>query len=223
MVKNIALLFFFSISFLTLAQEPVSIHLSEKSGLQYKEFYDIFEDNDGFIWLCANKGLLRYDGREFKRYNHPKQRGLSVFGVKQDSLGRIWCQNISGQFFYVQDDKLHLFIDLKEYLRGELPSFSVNNNSLLLFCGSKIYKINLNTKLIEFPWINNGGISTPLETNEGIFFTNKDSLVCISPKGNLKKILSTNLPRKSKNGETITFGKSRIFKATSSLFLLESR
>lgn len=223
MVKNIVLLFFFSISFLVQAQEPVSIRLSEKSGLQYKEFYDIFEDDEGFIWLCANKGLLRYDGREFKRYTHPEQRGLSVFGVKQDSLGRIWCQNISGQFFYLQDNEMHLFIDLKEHLRGELPHFIINNNSLLLFCGGKIYKINLNTKFIEFPWVNNGGMSTPLETPNGIFFINKDSLLRISPKGNLNKILSTNLPAKSKSGETITFGKSRILKTTSSLFLLESR
>ncbi|WP_375562388.1 histidine kinase [Bernardetia sp. OM2101] len=223
MVKNIALLFFLSISFLTQAQEPVSIHLSEKSGLQYKEFYDIFEDDEGFIWLCANKGLLRYDGREFKLYKHSKQRGLSVFGVKQDSLGRIWCQNISGQFFYVQDNEMHLFIDVKEHLKGELPSFIINNNSLLLFCGSKIYKINLNTKLIEVPWINNSSVSSPLETHEGIFFTNEDSLVHISPKGNFEKILSTHLPAKSKNGETITFGKAKIFKSTSSLFLLESR
>ncbi|WP_157698899.1 sensor histidine kinase [Bernardetia litoralis] len=118
---------------------------------------------------------------------------------------------------------MHLFIDLKEYLKGELPNFKIYNNSLLLFCGSKIYKINLNTKLIESPWIHSSGISTPLQTNEGLFFIKKDTLVHISPKGDLKKILSTNLSTTSKNGEAITLGKSRIFQTTSSLFLLEHR
>ena len=96
------------------AQEPVSIHLSEKNGLPDKEFYDIIEDDEGFIWLCADKGLFRYDGKTYKSYTNKNQRGISVFGAKQDSLGRIWCNNISGQFFYTDGKELHLFTDLSK-------------------------------------------------------------------------------------------------------------
>ena len=105
------------------AQQLVSIHLSEKRGLPDKEFYNIIEDNKGFIWLCADKGFFMYDGKTYKKYSNPQQRGLSVFGVKEDNLGRIWCNNISGQFFYAQEGKLHLFIDLKDKLKGELADF----------------------------------------------------------------------------------------------------
>ena len=96
------------------AQEPVSIHLSEKNGLPDKEFYNIFEDEKGFIWLCADKGLFRYDGKKYKKYTHTAQRALSVFSVQQDPFKRVWCNNISGQFFYVTNNKLTLFIDLNK-------------------------------------------------------------------------------------------------------------
>jgi hypothetical protein len=43
-------LFFFA-SLKLKAQEPASIHLSKKDGLQDKEFYDIIEDDKDFIWL----------------------------------------------------------------------------------------------------------------------------------------------------------------------------
>ena len=98
------------------AQEPVYIHLSEKNGLPDKEFYDIFEDDKGFIWLGADKGLFRYDGKNFKNYLNKNQRGLSIFNIQQDEFKRVWCNNVFGQFFYIKDDKLNLFIDLSKQL-----------------------------------------------------------------------------------------------------------
>jgi len=71
------------------AQHPVYTQLTEKDGLPDIEFYDIIEDKDGFIWLAADKGLFRYDGKEFKHYTHPNKRGLSVFGLKFDKQGRL--------------------------------------------------------------------------------------------------------------------------------------
>ena len=56
------------------AQQPVSVHLTEKDGLPDKEFYNIIEDSKGFIWLSADKGLFRYDGKLFKNYSNPQKR-----------------------------------------------------------------------------------------------------------------------------------------------------
>ena len=125
--------FLICIPFLLHAQEPVSVHLSERDGLPDKEFYDIIEDDNGFIWLAADKGLFRYDGKVFKGYNQEKQRGLSVFNLQQDHLGRIWCTNISGQFFYIQNGKMKLFIDLSTQLNGELAEFVVKEDYIWVF------------------------------------------------------------------------------------------
>lgn len=110
MKKNIIFLFFLLFfTFLLNAQQPLAIHLTEKDGLPDIEFYDIFKDDKGFIWLAADKGLYKYDGRTYQLFEHPLKRGRSLFSLKQDKKGRIWCNNLAGQFFYVEKNKLHLF------------------------------------------------------------------------------------------------------------------
>ena len=205
------------------AQEPVAIHLSEKNGLPDKEFYDIIEDDKGFIWLCADKGLFRYDGKTYKSYSNTAQIGLSVFGAKQDSLGRIWCNNISGQFFYTQDGKLHLFTDLSKLLKGELPQFIIKGEYLWVFSRGNIYKINLETKHIEFFFNKAQNIGAPFKVDNTIYVTNGGEIQSITSENDFKKILVTNLPIRNKKGHTISQGKPKIFKVSSSLFLLENR
>ena len=72
------------------AQEPVAIHLTRATKLPDKEIYNLLEDSKGFIWLAADSGLYRYDGKEYRNFSHQKQRGLSVFEPFQDPKGRIW-------------------------------------------------------------------------------------------------------------------------------------
>ncbi len=126
------------------AQHPVFTHLTEKDGLPDIEFYSVLEDKEGFIWLAADKGLFRYDGREFKNYTHPDKRALSVFGLKLDAKGRVWCNNISGQYFYVENDSLHLFKDLKEInKRGNLATFLIYKKHLIIKDYGSIIKISI--------------------------------------------------------------------------------
>ncbi|OUS02838.1 hypothetical protein A9Q86_01960 [Flavobacteriales bacterium 33_180_T64] len=205
------------------AQEPVSVHLSEKEGLPDKEFYSILEDDKGFIWLCADKGFFRYDGKIFKKYTHANQIGLSVFNVQQGPLKRIWCNNISGQFFYIKDDKLNLFIDLSKTLKGELADFVVNDKYLWVFTLGEIYKVNIKTKKIEFTFKNKKKIGTPFEYNNAIYFQNSDSISSITSTNNIKHVLPIKLPSKYKYGNVIGQGKSKHFKVGTSLFLMENR
>ncbi|WP_435262153.1 histidine kinase [Tenacibaculum sp. nBUS_03] len=133
------------LSELTYAQHPVYNHLTEKDGLPDIEFYGVLEDKKGFVWLAADKGLFRYDGKEFINYSHPDKRGLSVFGLKLDEKGRVWCNNISGQYFYVENDKLNLYVDIEEYAAGQLGSFFFYKNSLIASHFGYVAKIDLNT------------------------------------------------------------------------------
>ncbi len=146
-MKKISIYIFFILLVFTnkvVAQHPIFTHLTEKDGLPDIEFYSILEDNKGFIWLGADKGLFRYDGKEFKNYTHPEKRGLSVFGLKTDSKGRVWCNNISGQFFYIENDKLILFKDLKEEVKGQLAIFSFYQNNLVTSTSTGLYEVDVN-------------------------------------------------------------------------------
>ena len=172
----LSIVFIISLSQL-FAQAPVTIHLSEKDGLPDIEFYGVVEDNKGFIWLAADKGLYRYDGKEFKNYNHPKKKGLSVFGLKFDTQGRLWCNNISGQYFYVENDSLRLFKDLKTYNKGgQLGTFLFYKNTLVVTCVNKIVSVDLSTKEVTD--------LLPKEVNVGqvISYTENDSLFVVTDK-----------------------------------------
>ena len=115
MKKHLFLLFllFFASLFIN-AQEPLSIHLTEKDGLPDIEFYDLLEDDNGIIWLAADKGLYKYNGKTYELLEHPLKRGRSLFSLKKDEKGRIWCNNLAGQFFYIENDKLILFKNFAE-------------------------------------------------------------------------------------------------------------
>ncbi len=129
------------------AQDPKYIKLTEKEGLPDIEFYDILEDNKGLIWLAADKGLYSFNGKEYQHYNNSNKRGNSVFGLKLDQQNNLWCNNISGQFFYIQNHKLVLYLDLKNELRGELAEFCFLKNKLYIFSTSFIYEVNLDLKV----------------------------------------------------------------------------
>lgn len=131
----------------TNAQDPKYIKLTEKEGLPDIEFYDILEDKKGLIWLAADKGLYSYNGKDYQHYNNTNKRGNSVFGLKLDPQNKLWCNNISGQFFYIQNHKLILFLDLKNELRGELAEFYFLKSKLYIFSTSFIYEVNLDSKI----------------------------------------------------------------------------
>ncbi|QTE21449.1 sensor histidine kinase [Polaribacter cellanae] len=211
------------ISFFTKAQEPVSIHLSEKDGLPDKEFYNIIEDTKGFIWLCADKGLFRYDGKSFKNYSNKEKRGLSVFGVQEDADGNIWCNNISGQFFYVKENKLVTFIDLSKELKGELALFRVRKKHVIVFSQNTIYYINRATKLIEKTHFSNFSYSLNVKVGEAIYLATTDSIAVINSKTEYKNLFPTNLSTRDKNGVTIIHGKTEVFQLDSLFFLRQVR
>lgn len=135
----------FFVANILFAQDPITIKLSEKDGLPDVEFYDIIEDSKGYIWLAADKGLFRFDGSEYLSYSNKDKRGLSVFGLKFDKQNNLWCNNISGQFFKVLDNKLVLTLDLKNELKGQLAEFLFINDCIVITAANSIISINLKT------------------------------------------------------------------------------
>ena len=156
--KKLVIHFFFLATFLMFAQQPVSVHLTEKDGLPDNEFYNVLEDSKGYIWLASNSGLYRYDGKTYTQYTNPEKRGLSVFELFEDNQGRIWCTNVSGQFFYIENNKLITFIDLKAQLKGQLGTYIIKDNTLFVTTHSSIYLIDLSTKKIRSKEISNSNV-----------------------------------------------------------------
>jgi len=159
-----------------MGQQPVSVHLIEKDGLPDIEFYDIVEDNKGVIWLAADKGLYCYDGKTFKNYSHPKKRGLSVFGLKLDDKNRVWCNNISGQYFYVENDSLHLFTDLKKHTKGQLATFFFYKEKLIASSYPKILQVDLQSKEVNLYSEKYELSSYAFKNNDTLFHISQDKI-----------------------------------------------
>ncbi|WP_159439306.1 sensor histidine kinase [Tenacibaculum agarivorans] len=124
----------------------------EKTGYPNVEIYDIEEDDKGYIWLATDRGLLRYDGKLCKRFDHPNKLRLSVFNLVKDNRGRIWCNNLSDQFFYVEEDKLHLLVDLEDQFSDipMLSDFIVSGDTLKITNVNKTLFIDIDTKEITY-------------------------------------------------------------------------
>ncbi|MDY8137861.1 histidine kinase [Aquimarina sp. 2201CG5-10] len=196
------------------AQHPTYVHLSEKDALPDIEFYNIIEDSKGFIWLAADKGLYRYDGRDFKNYTNPEKKGLSVFSPKEDDKGRIWCNNISGQFFYIEDNKLITFIDIGKEFKGELLNFIVTPTDLVVFGSHKAFRINLETKEKKYLIENNAELGQPFEEKNRVLYKTKQQIVVRNKE--LTLIDSLLLPKLDE--VTFNLGNSLIFKVNNHYF-----
>ncbi|MCV6630482.1 MAG: histidine kinase [Flavobacteriaceae bacterium] len=157
-------------------QHPLFIQLDEKDGLPDIEFYDVVEDKEGFIWLAANNGLFRYDGKTFKNYTHPKQKGLSVFNLTFDSKGRLWFNTISGQFFFIKEDKAVLFLDLSEETGGVFPEISFYENCLIVKMNLNISTIDLNTKKVTRITSKKLPLFGSFTANDSLFFVSSQAV-----------------------------------------------
>nr|WP_321226657.1 histidine kinase [uncultured Psychroserpens sp.] len=200
------------------AQEPVSIHLTEKDGLPDIEFYNVLEDRKGFIWLASDSGLYRYDGKTYDQYTNTEKRGLSVFGLFEDTQGRIWCTNISGQFFYVENNQLITFIDLKEELRGQLGNYSIRDNKLLITTSRSLYIIDLITKKILLRELNGNGGARLMPLDTGYMLISFDTVKIFNNDFKETNQFLLNIHYRDIKGMTTGQGQTQVFKLNEILF-----
>ena len=113
------------------AQQPFFYKVDSDMGLPSDEVYEVEQDSFGFIWIGCDAGLYRYDGVNFKAYRHNLQSGRSISHIRIGQNQRVWCQNFSGQIFYIENDSLHLFKDFSSSSRS-FPLFKIDtkNNHL---------------------------------------------------------------------------------------------
>ncbi len=74
------------------AQTPfIFQNYTTKQGLASDYVFDVFQDSKGFMWFATDKGLSRYDGREFLTFN--KEHGLPksmIFKIREAPNGTLW-------------------------------------------------------------------------------------------------------------------------------------
>lgn len=101
--------------------EPKFINISKENGLPSSETYFVHQDRKGYIWICTDRGVVRYDGHRFRIFT--KKEGLTddvVFNLVEGADGKIWFVTMNSLLCYFEKEKIHPY--KYNYLLKQHPS-----------------------------------------------------------------------------------------------------
>lgn len=77
-------------------------------GLPSQTVYNAIQDREGFLWVCTDAGVSRFDGNKFTNYNTNHGLGENeILDLYSDSRGRIWFLPFYGKISYWQSNKFY--------------------------------------------------------------------------------------------------------------------
>lgn len=89
------------------AQQPEYIAYGSKDGMLSNDCYRVLEDSKGFIWVYSEKGVMKYDGYEFKPFTI--DNGLpsnDIWYMQRDFFGRLWVNSFAPGAYYFENDEV---------------------------------------------------------------------------------------------------------------------
>jgi WD40 repeat protein len=130
------------------AQHSVMRHFDTKNGLPSNEVYQLLNDSKGYIWICTDAGLVKYNGNTFKQFN--SSNGLpdnTVFQAKEDRFGRIWYITYAGKIGYISNDSVYV-VNLSAKMEGFVTSGLIT--SIAFDDENNLYVGRRNLEVISF-------------------------------------------------------------------------
>jgi ligand-binding sensor domain-containing protein len=103
------LLFFFLVFLLptkSIANERLFFeHITTEDGLSNGSVFKTFRDSKGFIWVCTEDGLNKYNGYSFKKYNSiidnkVSTNSIQIMDIIEDQYFNLWLGTSEGLFIY---------------------------------------------------------------------------------------------------------------------------
>ncbi len=99
------LFFFLSMGALAAGKNIRFEHLSTSEGMSHASVMDIVQDHHGFMWFATQEGLNRFDGYEFKTYEHDYRDANSladdwVWSLCLDKINNLWIGTNNGGLNY---------------------------------------------------------------------------------------------------------------------------
>lgn len=125
---HITLLFFWIWSF-SFSQEVKNY--SVKNGLPSNHVYRITQDLNGFIWIITDKGIVKFDGKNFKTFT--TQNGLpnnDIWDLRITKDNKKWFFSKANKIGYIQNDSVFSFAsDLNQIMFPRIIKQQQNNIS----------------------------------------------------------------------------------------------
>lgn len=90
------------------AQNPLSYRIFPDDIYLSSTVYFVFQDSKGFIWLCTDAGVYKYNSYDFEHFS--TANGLpdnEIFRVYEDKKGRIWFMSLNGKPSFYFNEQLY--------------------------------------------------------------------------------------------------------------------
>jgi signal transduction histidine kinase/ligand-binding sensor domain-containing protein/DNA-binding response OmpR family regulator len=120
-------------------------NFSYKDGLTATEVTCVYKDSKGFIWLCTDNGLFRYDGYSFKNINTIANGSLiyETYCVIEDKKNNFWIGTAGkGLYYYNTHTGLLKNLKLSEGNNSKINSIAFHRNKILLATNEGLIIIN---------------------------------------------------------------------------------
>lgn len=166
-------------------------HLSFKEGLTQSPVTAMHQDKKGFVWIGNWKGLIRYDGYEFKHYLHQDEQANSIGKGRvnvlfEDSKGSLWVGTANGLSRYRSDIEGFDYFGSnqlkggKNYISGILQDVK-GDIWVATFAG--VFKVDtLNYRLTETPLYKGTAYTLQLDETGSIWVGTKTGVRKFNPQ-----------------------------------------
>ena len=139
--------------------QPNFRHFSIEEGFPSSETYFVQQDKDGYIWICTDRGVVRYDGYRFNVFT--KKDGLTddvVFKTYQDPSGKLWFITYNGLLSYWDGKRIQPYkynYHIKKYLKNRVTTYKslvVDRKGNLSYCVQQMELIQISaTGKVTYP------------------------------------------------------------------------
>lgn len=157
-----------------------------KDGLPSNEVYFVLSDSKGYVWMCTDAGIAKYNANNFKVFS--TANGMpdnTVFEAKEDGDGKIWFRTLTNKIGFILNDSvfniaansvINSFVS-----EGKIISFGIEKNGDLLIgkqntsmCSflkiSPPYKSS-DANVVKSKFINLCGTDVIILSNKSLVFT----------------------------------------------------
>jgi ligand-binding sensor domain-containing protein len=161
-----------------------------EDGLPSSETYFIHQDRKGFIWICTDRGVVKFDGYNFKLFT--KAQGLTdnvVFKIYEDFKGRIWFLTYNSKLCYFENNRIVQYKYNYLIEKNGLGFISVNKN-LFVDSNETVFFSELSNGLII---IDKKGNPLQEQLKEGMTITKRSNQIFWTFKQSYKGLKKSDL------------------------------